>query len=87
MTTKIHPITRAMMFAQFLNAVANRIAVTKIPSLQAFEANQDPGFRLFVAKRLEPVGERFLCIVSLVSENFNHGDTVTYKLQHGKGYD
>ncbi len=49
MTTEVHPIPRAKMFAQFQHTIAYRIAVTKITRLQAFKADSDLGLRLLVS--------------------------------------
>jgi hypothetical protein len=40
--------------------------------------------RLLIAQRLKPLGDRLLPVGSLVSENFNHDQTVAYKLRQCK---
>jgi hypothetical protein len=52
MTTKVHPVTGAKMFPQFLHSLAYRIAVTKIASFQAFDANTNLGLRPLVSQRV-----------------------------------
>jgi hypothetical protein len=68
------------MLAQFQHTIANRITVTKITGLQAFEADANLGLRLFVSKRLQPSGYWLSAIFSLVSEDLDHGSNVAYKL-------
>lgn len=50
MPTKVHSITGAKVFSQFLYSLAYRFAVTKIPCLQTFETNTNLGLRLLVSK-------------------------------------
>jgi len=84
MSTKVHSITRAKVLSQFLHPLTHRVAVAKIPRLQAFEADTYLGLRLIIPQRLEPFGQWLFAFFGLVSEHFNHGNNVAYKLQDGK---
>lgn len=74
MAAKVHSITSAKMFSQFLHSFAHWIAVTKISCFQPFEADANLGLHLFVSQRLEPFGQWLFTLFSLVSENFNHAE-------------
>ena len=49
MPTKVHPVTCADMLAQFQYTITYRIAISKIPAFQTFEADADLGLRLLVS--------------------------------------
>ncbi len=49
MTTKVHAITCAKMFPQFVYTFADRIAVAEISGFQAFQTDKNPGLGPFVA--------------------------------------
>lgn len=74
MATKVHPITGAKVFSQFLYSFAHWITVTKISCLQTFETDTNFGLYLLVPQRLEPFGQWLFTLFGLVSENFNHGE-------------
>ena len=86
MATKVHPITGTKVFSQFLHPFAYRVTVTKISCLQAFEADANLGLRLFVSQGSKPIGQWLLTLFGLVSEHFDHGNNVAYKLPHGKSF-
>lgn len=54
---EIHPVTRPIVDAKFVNAALQGLAVTKIPVGQAFEANHDPCPRPPVPQGAEPIRE------------------------------
>ena len=84
MAAKVHSITGTKVFPQFLHPFAHRTTVTKISRLQAFETDTNFGLCLFVSQGLQPFGQWLLTLFGLVSEDFNHGNNVAYKLREGK---
>lgn len=84
MTTKIHSITRTKVFSQFMHAFTYGVSVTKVSRLRTFEPDPILGLRLFISYGLKPIGQRLFTLFGSVSEHFDHGDDVSYKLQHAK---
>ena len=72
------------MLSQLQNAITHGLAIAKIAGFNPLQANPNLGLCLLVAQRLKPLCDRFLAVGGLVSENFNHDQTVTYKLQSCK---
>ena len=73
MTAEIHPIASANMLPQFLHAFAHRMTIAKIACFKALQANQYFGLRLFVSQGMEPIGQRLLTILCLISKYLKHG--------------
>jgi len=85
MTAEVDSITGAKVFPQFKPPSPTDSQSPKIPtSRRLSEAQSNLGLCLFVPQRQQPFGHRLLAIVSLVSEDFNHVRSCSFRATYFK---
>ena len=72
----VHAVASTDMHSQLNDAFAYRRTVTKISSLYLPQANSNTRLGHFVTQGVEPCGERFTSIFTLISKKLYHGRIV-----------
>lgn len=84
MPPEIDPIPGTQVLPQFQNTFSYRLAISEYSCLQTLQSDSHLRLRLLVSQGLQPVGDGFIAICCLVSEDFDHVANVAYKLLPGK---
>jgi len=87
MATEVDSGPGALALAKLEHAFSDRLAVAEKPRFEPTQPDAQPGLRRLVLNGLQPFGERLCAVLRLISENFEHGEIVAYKLLTGKGDD
>lgn len=72
MPTTINPVSGTDMDAQFYDAVANGRPIPQIFRLDLAQADPDTGHSHLVAEPSQPITERFMSVLTLVSKQGDH---------------
>jgi hypothetical protein len=71
LTPEIDPVSGAKVHPELRNAVAYRLAISKIPRFHAAQTNPDAGLGALVAQGLKPVAKRLASVLALVAQQLD----------------
>ncbi len=72
MPTTINSVPRTDMDAQFYDAIPNGCPIPQVLRFDLAQADPDTGHSYLVAKSRQPITERFMSVLTLVSKQGDH---------------